>query len=164
MNSKRIQDILKTVLSLALGVAIIWLLYRKTSLREVWEIARSAHFGIIASSLVFGLLGNYFRALRWELFLNSLGYRPKRESIVFATFGNYAVNFLLPRAGDLWRCGIVTKYDQIPFSKTFETFFVDKIPWRFMSIFLYLIFIKIPALPKTSRNYLRPSGCTCFSY
>ncbi len=127
MNSKRIQDILKTVLSLALGVAIFWLLYRKTSLKEVWEIAKSAHFGIIASSLVFGLLGNYFRALRWELFLNSLGYKPKRESIVFATFGNYAVNFLLPRAGDLWRCGIVTKYDQIPFAKTFETFFIDKI-------------------------------------
>ena len=127
MNSKRIQDILKTVLSLALGVAIFWLLYRKTSFKEVWEIAKSAHFGIIASSLIFGLLGNYFRALRWELFLNSLGYNPKRESIVFATFGNYAVNFLLPRAGDIWRCGIVTKYDQIPFAKTFETFFVDKI-------------------------------------
>jgi uncharacterized protein (TIRG00374 family) len=127
MNSKRLQDILKTSLSLALGVVIIWLLYRKTNLREVWEIAKSAHFGIIASSLVFGLIGNYFRALRWELFLNSLGYNPKRESILFATFGNYAVYFLLPRAGDLWRCGIVTKYDQIPFSKTFETFFVDKI-------------------------------------
>lgn len=127
MNSKRVQDILKTVLSLALGVAIFWLLYRKTSLKEVWEIAKSANFGIIASSLVFGLLGNYFRALRWELLINSLGYRPKRASIVFATFGNYAVNFLLPRAGDLWRCGIVTKYDQIPFAKTFETFFVDKI-------------------------------------
>ncbi len=127
MNSKRIQDILKTVFSLALGIAIFWLLYRKTSFKEVWEIAKSAHFGIIASSLIFGLLGNYFRALRWELFLNSLGYNPKRESIVFATFGNYAVNFLLPRAGDLWRCGIVTKYDQIPFGKTFETFFVDKI-------------------------------------
>lgn len=127
MNSKRIQDILKTVFSLALGIAIFWLLYRKTSFKEVWEIAKSAHFGIISSSLIFGLLGNYFRALRWELFLNSLGYNPKRESIVFATFGNYAVNFLLPRAGDLWRCGIVTKYDQIPFGKTFETFFVDKI-------------------------------------
>ncbi|MGI6048536.1 MAG: lysylphosphatidylglycerol synthase transmembrane domain-containing protein [Petrimonas sp.] len=127
MNSKRIQDILKTVLSLALGIAIFWLLYRKTSLKEVWEIVKSAHFGIIASSLIFGLLGNYFRALRWELFINSLGYNPKRESIVFATFGNYAVNFLLPRAGDLWRCGIVSKYDQIPFAKTFETFFVDKI-------------------------------------
>ncbi|MDO5664217.1 MAG: lysylphosphatidylglycerol synthase transmembrane domain-containing protein [Bacteroidia bacterium] len=127
MNSKRIQDILKIVLSLALGVAIIWLLYRKTSLKEIWEIAKTAHLGIIALSLFFGLLGNYLRALRWELFLNSLGYNPKRESIVFATFGNYAVNYLLPRAGDIWRCGIVAKYDQIPFSKTFETFFVDKI-------------------------------------
>ncbi|MDO5523479.1 MAG: lysylphosphatidylglycerol synthase transmembrane domain-containing protein [Bacteroidia bacterium] len=127
MNSKRIQDILKTLLSLALGVIIMWLLYRKTNISELWQIVKSANFGIIAFSLIFGLLGNYLRGLRWELFINSLGYNPKRASIVYATFGNYAVNFLLPRAGDIWRCGIVTKYDQIPFSKTFETFFVDKI-------------------------------------
>jgi len=40
--------------------------------------------------------------------------------------GNYAVNFLLPRAGDVWRCGVVSKYDKIPLGKTVETFLVDK--------------------------------------
>lgn len=126
-TTKRLRDILKTLFSFALGVAIIWWLYRKTDVSELWGIAKSANFGIIAFSLIFGLLGNYLRALRWELLLNSLGYLPKRAGIVFATFGNYAVNFLLPRAGDLWRCGMVTKYDGIPFPKTLETFLIDKI-------------------------------------
>ena len=60
------------------------------------------------------------------MFINALGYHPPRVSIVYATLGNYAVNFLLPRAGDVWRCGVVSKYDKIPLGKTVETFLVDK--------------------------------------
>ncbi|HPD86343.1 MAG TPA: lysylphosphatidylglycerol synthase transmembrane domain-containing protein [Proteiniphilum sp.] len=122
-----LKSFLKTVLSLLLGLFIIWAMYRDTDLGELWEITRSANFGIIAFSLIFGLLGNLLRGLRWELFVNSLGYHPPRASLVYATLGNYAVNFVLPRAGDVWRCGVVSKYDRIPFSRTLETFLVDKV-------------------------------------
>jgi uncharacterized protein (TIRG00374 family) len=118
---------LKTVLSLLLGLLIIWMMYRNTDLGELWQIAKSGNLVIIGISLIFGLLGNILRGLRWELFVNSLGYRPPRASIVYATLGNYAVNFVLPRAGDVWRCGVVSKYDKIPFGKTVETFLVDKV-------------------------------------
>ena len=93
---------------------------------ELWRIIESANFGIIALSLIFGLIGNIIRGLRWELFVNSLGFSPPRSSLVYATLGNYAVNFVLPRAGDVWRCGVISKYDKIPLSKTIETFLVDK--------------------------------------
>lgn len=93
---------------------------------ELWDITKSANLGVIAASLIFGLIGNTIRGLRWELFVNSLGYYPPRASILYATLGNYAVNFVLPRAGDLWRCAVVSRYDKIPFSKTLETFLVDK--------------------------------------
>src|SRR5690554_6012062 len=110
-----------------LGLLIIWAMYRNTDPGELWNIAKSGNFAIIDASLIFGLIGNIFRGLRWELFVNSLGYSPPRSSLVYATLGNYAVNFVLPRAGDLWRCGVVSKYDKMPFSKTFETFLVDKV-------------------------------------
>jgi conserved hypothetical protein len=126
MNSKSAKNILKTVLSLVFGLFILWMMYRNTDMKELWKIVQSADFGIIAFSLIFGLLGNTIRGLRWELFVNSLGYHPPRSSLLYATLGNYAVNFVLPRAGDIWRCAIVSKYDKIPFSKTFETFLVDK--------------------------------------
>lgn len=127
MNSKSVKNLLKTLLSLVLGLTILWVLYRKTNISELWEIIKSANFGFILISLLFGLIGNILRGLRWELLINSLGYYPKRMSIIYATLGNYAVNFLLPRAGDVWRCGVVSRYDKIPFSKVLETFLVDKV-------------------------------------
>lgn len=147
INAESVKSVLKTVLSLLLGLLIIWAMYRNTDMGELWVIAKSANFGIIAASLIFGLLGNTLRGLRWELFVKSLGYHPPRESIVFATLGNYAVNFVLPRAGDIWRCGVVSKYDKIPFGKTVETFLVDKVVdilagllVVFVSVILYIDF------------------------
>lgn len=127
ITAASLKSLLKTVLSLLLGLFIMWAMYRDTDMGELWDITRSANFGIIAFSLIFGLIGNLLRGLRWELFVKSLGYHPPRASLLYATLGNYAVNFVLPRAGDVWRCGVVSKYDRIPFSKTLETFLVDKV-------------------------------------
>lgn len=143
MNSKSVKNVLKTLFSLLLGLVILWMLYRETDMDELWEIAKKANFGILLLSLIFGLIGNIIRGLRWELFLNSLGYHPKRASIVYATLGNFAVNFILPRAGDIWRCGVVSKYDKIPFSKTLETFLVDKVVEVVTGIFIILMSVAL---------------------
>lgn len=147
MKSETAKRLLKTLLSLILGLIIIWAMYKDTDLGELWVIAKSADFKIIGFSLIFGLIGNIFRGLRWELFVNSLKYHPPRSSLIYATLGNYAVNFVLPRAGDFWRCGAVSKYDKIPFAKTFETFLIDKavdiiagLSVIFISIILYIDF------------------------
>lgn len=136
------KSLLKILFSLSLGLLIFWAMYRNTDIKELWTIIKSANIGIIAVSLIFGLIGNTIRALRWELFLHSLGYYPPRSSIIYATWGNFAVNFVLPRAGDVWRCGIVSKYDKIPFSKTLETFLVDKM----MEVITGLIIIFVSVL------------------
>ncbi|SFK87889.1 hypothetical protein SAMN05216357_107133 [Porphyromonadaceae bacterium KH3CP3RA] len=142
-----VKSLLKTLFSLSLGLLIIWAMYRNTDMGELWHIIKSANIGVILASLIFGLIGNTIRGLRWELFVNSLGYHPPRASIVYATLGNYAVNFVLPRAGDIWRCGVVSRYDSIPFSKTLETFLVDKmvdivagLVIIFISVLLYIDF------------------------
>ena len=120
------KKVLKTLFPLVLGMLVLWLLYKDTDMAELWQITKSANFTIIAYSLLFGLAGNIFRALRWELTIQSVGYYPKRMSLIYAVMGNYAVNFVLPRAGEVWRCGVVTKYDKVPFSTTFGTLIVDR--------------------------------------
>lgn len=120
------KRVVKTIFPLILGILVLWLLYKDTNLTYLWNITKSANFYIIAFSLLFGLAGNIFRALRWELTIQSLGYYPKRMSLIYAVMGNYAVNFVLPRAGEVWRCGAVTKYDKVPFSTTFGTLLVDR--------------------------------------
>lgn len=126
IKSQVVRKVVKTLFPLLLGGVVLWLLYRGTDLGELWRITKSANFTIIAYSLLFGLGGNIFRALRWELTIQSVGYYPKRMSLIYAVMGNYAVNFVLPRAGEVWRCGVITKYDKVPFSTTFGTLIVDR--------------------------------------
>ena len=126
LNLKVSKKVIKTLFPLVLGMVVLWLLYKDTDMAELWQITKSANFTIIAYSLLFGLAGNIFRALRWELTIQSVGYYPKRMSLIYAVMGNYAVNFVLPRAGEVWRCGVVTKYDKVPFSTTFGTLIVDR--------------------------------------
>ena len=101
--TKSLQNFLKIAISLALGIAIIWLLYRKTDFNELMSIVRESNLSVILFSLVFGFFGHIFRSLRWGVFLNSLGYQPNKVRLALAMLGNYAVNFLIPRGGDIWR-------------------------------------------------------------
>lgn len=126
INLKISKQIIKTLFPLLIGVIVLWLLYKDIEIAELWEITKTANFTIIAYSLLFGLAGNIFRALRWELTIQSVGYYPKRISLIYAVCGNYAVNFVLPRAGEVWRAGVVTKYDKVPISTTFGTLIVDR--------------------------------------
>jgi hypothetical protein len=70
MKSESAKNILKTLLSLVLGLLIIWAMYRNSDLGELWDIIETANFGIIGVSLIFGLIGNILRGLRWELFVS----------------------------------------------------------------------------------------------
>jgi uncharacterized protein (TIRG00374 family) len=90
-------------------------------------ISKGVRYEIILISLLFGLAGNIIRGIRWGMLIDSLGERFRLSNVIYAVLGNYAVNFVLPRVGEMWRCGVVTKYDKIPFSKLFGTLLIDRI-------------------------------------
>lgn len=122
-----INKLIKTVLPLALGVLIIYFLFKDIDLNEVWHILKDANYGILAFSLLFGLLGNTIRGYRWELLIRPLGYKPKISTLNYAIYGGYAVNFVFARAGEIWRCGIVAKEEKVPFTKLIGTMILDRV-------------------------------------
>lgn len=122
-----IKKLLQIVIPLLLGIVILWLLYRKTNFTEMWDKIKDANFAILLFSLLFGLLGNVIRGYRWKLLIQPLGYNPRNSNLVYSVLGNYAVNFMLPRAGEVWRCGIIAKEEKIPFTKLFGTMLLDRI-------------------------------------
>lgn len=126
-KSSLLNKLIKLILPLALGIVILYFLFKDIDFKEVWTILKGANWGILLISLPFGLLGNSIRGYRWELFLKSLGYSPKVSTLNYATYGGYAINFALPRAGELWKTGAVSKEENIPFSKAFGTMLLDRI-------------------------------------
>jgi uncharacterized protein (TIRG00374 family) len=122
-----IGNVLKFVLPLALGILILYFLFRDIHPEEVWDILKHANYAILVFSLLFGLLGNTIRGYRWELLIRPLGYQPKVSTLNYAIYGGYAVNFVFARAGEIWRCGMVAKEEKIPFAKLLGTILLDRI-------------------------------------
>lgn len=160
MNLKSIlRSIVKIFLPLAFGGFLLWYLYSKMDISEIWRVVREGvRYDIILLSLLFGLGANVMRGLRWGLLIGSLGERFKMSNVVYAVLGNYAVNLILPRVGEVWRCGMITKYDKIPFSKLLGTLLIDRVSDTIMvgliTLFIFIFnfgffksfFAKNPAL------------------
>ena len=129
MNFKSIlQAFVKIFLPLGFGCLLLWYLYSRMDIGQIWSVIhKGVRYEVILGSLLFGLFANVVRGLRWGLLVSSIGERFKMSNLVYAVLGNYAVNIVLPRVGEIWRCGIITKYDKIPFSRLFGTLLVDRV-------------------------------------
>ncbi len=125
---KILRKVVQIILPLLLGGLLIWFLYREMDFGEIWLVVqKGVRYEIILFSLLFGLFANIIRGLRWKLLIDSIGEKVRRANAVYAVLGNYAVNFVLPRVGEVWRCGIVARYDKIPFTRLFGTLLIDRI-------------------------------------
>lgn len=122
-----ISQILKIIIPLALGVLILWFLYRDTDFDKMWVTIKDANWGILALSLVFGPLGNIIRGVRWKMLIEPLGYNPSKRSLIYSVLGSYAVNIAIPRGGEVWRCAMVAKGEKIPFTKLIGSMLLDRV-------------------------------------
>jgi len=144
MNLKKtIRTLIKIFLPLTFGIILLWLLYRESDFNLIWEkIRNGVRYDIILFSLLFGLFANIIRSFRWGLLIESLGEHFRMKNLIYAVLGNYAVNLVLPRVGEVWRCGVITRYEKIPFTKLFGTLIVDRVMDTFM-VGLITLFIFI---------------------
>lgn len=121
-RKKIFKKILQVVFPLLLGAFILVWVYRDFNFQRVGEVLLGGmDYGWIALSLVFGVFANLFRGWRWKLALEPLGEYPKAANCVYAIFISYASNLVIPRVGEVTRCGVLSKYDGVSFSQSLGT-------------------------------------------
>ena len=121
-RKKIFKKALQVVFPLLLGAFILVWVYRDFNFQRVGEmLAGGMDYGWIGISLVFGVFANLFRGWRWKLVLEPLDEHPKTANCVYAIFISYASNLVIPRVGEVSRCGVLSKYDGVSFSKSLGT-------------------------------------------
>ena len=121
-RKKIFKKILQVVFPLLLGAFILVWVYRDFNFQRVGEVLLGGmDYTWIALSLVFGVFANLFRGWRWKLALEPLGEYPKTANCVYAIFISYASNLVIPRVGEVTRCGVLSKYDGVSFSQSLGT-------------------------------------------
>ena len=154
---KILTNILKTLLPFVLGIGILWWMYRGTDWRDFMHcVSHEMHWGWMALSLVFGILPQLFRAWRWRMALKPLGEQPRARVCADAIFLSYASSLVVPRIGEVARCGTLKKYDGVSFSKSLGTVLTERLVDSVMVILLTAVAVlsQLPVL----LQFLRTTG------
>ena len=116
---KRIVSyIFKFIIPLAFGVGLLWYVYSKMDLNEIGKILQyDINYWWILLSGIIGMFSHIVRAARWKIQLKALPANPSMKVLTNAIFGTYAVNLILPRMGEVWRCGYVAHSENKSFIK-----------------------------------------------
>lgn len=131
-STSRAKSVLRTTLPLALGILMLWLLYRNTEWSDIKKILESdLNYGMLAFSLVFGLLANVVRGLRWQLLIPPIVPKgedePRLVNAILTVLGSYTINMGIPRAGELWRCAEYRRYESLSFTALLGTLINDRL-------------------------------------
>ena len=108
---------------------MIWLAVRNLTENDKASIADAftqANYYWIALSMFLSFLSHLVRAMRWRILIQPLGFNPKLSNTFFALMVGYLANFALPRLGEISRCGVLTKYEKIPFTEAFGTVIAER--------------------------------------
>lgn len=124
-------NLLKTVLTIVLSIAVaaffMWLAFRDLDFRGIAEYFRRADYRWVGISAVFGLLAYWFRAVRWNLLFEPLGYRITTKASLWSLSFGYLMNLTIPRSGELARATALYGVEQVPADKSFGTVILERI-------------------------------------
>jgi glycosyltransferase 2 family protein len=146
---KKLFNVLKYIFFLAIGIFLFWYLYKDEPFREYVLAFKNLKYGWIFISVLFGVLSQVSRALRWNMLIRPLGYRPKFYNSFLAVYILYLVNLIIPRAGEVFRCTVMNRYEKVPFAKLVGTVFVERmadfITLSVLSVVIILSQLKVVA-------------------
>jgi uncharacterized protein (TIRG00374 family) len=156
--NKRLKKLLQTLLFFSTGAIILYIVYYKYNqayiadcalkgiasedcslVKKVYEDFLRSNFLILFLVLIFFMLSNISRALRWNMLLNTFGVKPKMYNSFFSIMLGYFANLGLPRIGEVIRAATLARYEKTKMDKVMGTVILDRV----MDVILMLIFILI---------------------
>ncbi|MFA8433998.1 MAG: lysylphosphatidylglycerol synthase transmembrane domain-containing protein [Marinifilaceae bacterium] len=137
---KKLTHIAKFLFFFSLSGFLFWLVYRGQNTDELLYILKNeVNYYWILLSLFFGLLSHVSRTIRWNMLIESLGKKPRTINTFLAVMVGYFANLALPRMGEISRCGIMTRYEDISFPKLVGTVVLERV----LDIIMLLVFLLI---------------------
>ena len=128
METKNVTGkLLKIVMPLVLGGAILYWMYRDFDFQAVHHVMLyDMDWTWMLLSFPFGILAQAVRGWRWRQTLAPLGEHVRQSTAVDAVFVSYAASLVVPRIGEFTRCGVLTRWEGTSFSKALGTVVTER--------------------------------------
>lgn len=130
----KIKSIVKLVLFLALGVFFVWFSVKDLTAdqrAEIWQNVKYVFvhhkWGWLLVCAIIGYISVWIRGLRSVLMIDPLGYKVRPSSAYHSVCICYLANMAIPRLGEILRCTVLQKYDNVPFQKSLGTVVTERV-------------------------------------
>ncbi len=124
-----LKSVVKYLISTLLALGLLYWAFSKSNLQwaDIYKTFQQANYKWVLCSIFISLFSHLLRALRWEQLLGAIHYVPKTTRTFSAVMIGYFANFIVPRMGEVSRCGSLQKTANIPFEKSFGTVITERI-------------------------------------
>ncbi|MEB2778792.1 lysylphosphatidylglycerol synthase transmembrane domain-containing protein [Algoriphagus sp. C2-6-M1] len=127
MGQKNKKQFVQIVISLGIAVWIFWFLYKDIAFASLIDQIKSSNWAWILLSLSISMLAYLTRSWRWTLLMNTdKGKYVTLTRAYHAVMIGNLVNMLIPRAGEVARCGVLTRSNGISTGYLFGTVIVER--------------------------------------
>lgn len=127
---QKIYSAIKYILLLVLAGVLLYFSFREVKWSDFVEGLNSCNYWWIGASMLIGGISVLIRSERWRLIMMPLQENtPNRVKSVHAWDAlniAYLTNFAIPRAGEITRCGVITKKSGLPFEKVVGTVVLER--------------------------------------
>jgi uncharacterized protein (TIRG00374 family) len=156
--NKSSKSIIQFIVLLGIGVLLVWLSFRSvwTEKEKILDSFKNANYFWVCISIVIAFLSHFLRAFRWNYLLKPAGYSVKPVNALGAVLVGYFANYGLPRMGEITRCTLVTKYDDVPFEVALGTVITERIVDLLLLIVIFFItlFAQFSQLKDLTATYI----------
>lgn len=121
------KNTLKYALFLALAGGLMWYVFKDLPIAELLDTFRQADYQWVIVSGLLAMVAHWSRAYRWRMLMEPLGYRPSIFNATLAVWMGYFANYIVPRMGEVTRCGSLQRTDGVPFEKSFGTVVAERV-------------------------------------
>lgn len=144
MPNPKIKQSIQVVISLGVAFWIFWFLYKDIELVELQTQLASSNWFWIFGSLTIAWIGYWIRGWRWALLIQKqVGEQQVSGNRAYhAVMVGYLVNLLIPRAGEVARCGVLARTNGISIGHLLGTVILERtIDLSFLAGTIFLAFV-----------------------
>lgn len=105
----------------------MWLALRGMEFNKIAGYFAKANYLWVFIAAIFGLLAYWFRAIRWNLLLEPMGYSISNANSLWTISFGYLMNLTIPRSGELARATALFTVEEVPVEKSFGTIILERV-------------------------------------
>ena len=131
MEETKKSNPFKTFITIAISFAIaaffMWFALKGMEFKKIAGYFAKANYFWVFAATVFGVLAYWFRAVRWNLLLEPMGYKISNSNSFWTISFGYLMNLTIPRSGELARSTALFSVEKVPVEKSFGTIILERV-------------------------------------